>query len=111
MSSNMIKCVSILVVSITALFMNSCASAPSSPERISGFAMESVEKRAPFDMECNEVSTQLLGDVTYPKQGMSEMNIGVIGCGKKASYLTICTQNGIGGFQWDCTPHLNSLKE
>jgi hypothetical protein len=107
MDSNVMKYASILIFSTSAIFISSCAT----KGKIAASAMEAVEKRAPFDMECEEVSTQLLGDVNVYNENLAEMNIGVTGCGKKASYVTRCTPGGWIGEKVDCTPHLNTLKE
>ena len=98
---------SILIVSLTAIFMSSCAT----KGKVAATAMETVEKRAAFDMDCDEVNTQLLGDVSIYNENLAEVNIGATGCGKKASYVTICTPGGIMGYTIDCTARLNSLKE
>ncbi|MDR3012678.1 MAG: hypothetical protein LBU70_05635 [Chitinispirillales bacterium] len=70
-------------------------------------AIEVTEGRAPFDMECDDVTSQLLGDATYPGTDILEVNIGVTGCGRRASYFTRCTLGNLGAIV--CTPHLNSI--
>ncbi|MDR2727585.1 MAG: hypothetical protein LBB56_00510 [Chitinispirillales bacterium] len=100
----MIRKVLIFAVVVIAMFMNSCATTG----QIATKAIKVTEGRAPFDMGCDEVSGQLLGDVTYPVPNMAEMNIGVTGCGgKKASYMTRCSPGNWGSIV--CTPHLNSI--
>jgi len=105
MRINMMKPVSILAASIIAIFISGCA-APSE-----GFALEAAEKRAPFDMECDEVNSQLLGDVVPIRDGLTQMDIGVTGCGKKASYKTTCQRGGFAGEKWHCSPTLNSINK
>jgi hypothetical protein len=93
--------------SLAMIFTNGCAS----KGKIAASAMESAEKRAPFDMECDEVTSQVLGDVNVYNEQLAEVNVGVTGCDKKASYVVRCTPGGFAGEKVDCTPNLNSLKE
>jgi hypothetical protein len=108
MSNNMIMRTQILIVGISAIFMSGCAGGKG---KVAASAMEAVEKRALFDMDCEEVSTQPLGDVSVYNNQFAEVSIGATGCGKKASYITRCTPGGWIGEKLDCTPHLNSLTE
>jgi hypothetical protein len=94
-------------VSLAMIFTNGCAT----KGKIAASAMEVAEKRAPFDMECDEVTSQVLGDVNVYHEQLAEVNVGVIGCNKKASYVVRCTPGGWAGEKVDCTPNLNSIKE
>jgi ABC-type transport system involved in cytochrome bd biosynthesis fused ATPase/permease subunit len=101
---------SIVVVSVIAIFISSCAPPK---EKITENAIEAVEKRASFDMECDEVSSQSLSGVNLydnaPGSVIAETIIGVTGCGKKSSYKTTCIN--IYQKKMDCVPVLNSIKD
>jgi hypothetical protein len=98
-------------VSIVAVFIFGCAMG-ASKEKIIKTAIGSVEERAGFDMECEEINSKLLGDMKT-EMGVMEMNIGVSGCDRKATYYTKClpTYNSIGAPTGEvaCTPILNNI--
>jgi hypothetical protein len=94
-----------IVFGIVAVFIFGCGA---SKAQILKKATETVMERAAFDMECEEISTKLFGDVTIQSELMAEMNIGASGCGKRATYITRCSPASMGGGV-ACTPHLNSI--
>jgi hypothetical protein len=72
-------------------------------------AIRSVEARTAFDIDCEEVSSSLLGDINYilPSNAtLATMNIGVNGCNKKAVYFAECV---LKGSKSTCTPRLNTI--
>jgi hypothetical protein len=93
------------MVSIVAILIVGCAAFPNDKRHLEA-AIRSVEKRTAFDMDCEEVSSNLLGDITRLGQQMTSMSIGVIGCNKKATYYTECVNNIA---KLTCTPTLNTI--
>lgn len=107
------KRIVIFAVSAIAVFMGGCAAPHYNMER----AMETVRERASFDMGCDRVSSQLLGDVVrhdvsnpsldgefHHSYTIREMIIGVTGCGKRASYFVRCRGQ-------QCTSRLDAVSE
>ncbi len=68
-------------------------------------ARAAVQQRAGFDLGCDAFELVRLSPVGRLGQQMTTHAIGVLGCGKKASYYVECVSN------WgdiSCTPQLNS---
>lgn len=68
-------------------------------------AKASTMERVKFDLDCDDVSLQRLGDVTRLGQQMTSMTLGARGCGQKATYYVECVSN------WGditCTPQMNT---
>jgi hypothetical protein len=105
---NTMKRMLILMASAVTVLLIGCASSFPSDQLHKEKAIEGIEKRAEFDMDCKDVISTLLGDITRLGQQMTSMSIGVSGCDKKATYYTECVSN------WGkitCTPRLNSISK
>ncbi|MCK9183487.1 MAG: hypothetical protein M0P13_11515 [Fibrobacteraceae bacterium] len=95
-----------LSLAMAFIFMG-CAGTFPNDQAHEAQAEKSIEKRVKFDLDCQDVSMSLISDVTRLGQQMTSMNIGVKGCGKKASYYVECVSN------WGkitCSPRMNSIQ-
>jgi hypothetical protein len=113
----MMRYLAILAVSVVAVSMSGCAALMQYQTPLIERATKVTEEQASFDMGCDELSSRLLGDITYSGISVSdgdshrtndiaELSIGITGCGKRASYFIRCTN--LGG--WRCVPRLNTIQ-
>jgi hypothetical protein len=98
-----------ILILIASVIMIGCATTNPYDKMHLEAAIKSVEARTAFDMDCEEVSSNLLGDITYiTGTEIATMNIGVTGCNKKVIYYTECAYNAPKS---KCTPRLNTISE
>jgi len=86
-------------------------------DKITAKAVEVSVERATFDIGCDNVVGKALGDIVQQKvykdgvtKGYAELNIGIIGCDKRVSYLVACTFSD-KATSISCSPRLNSVAE
>jgi len=65
-----------------------------------GASMQNLRRRAAFDLGCDTVQVQNLGDDAY----------GVSGCGKRATYIESCEVDAFGS-PTSCSWVLNALPQ
>lgn len=61
-------------------------------QQYEGAALSTAQRRAAFEMNCTQVTPQILSEKTVDglRVQLAEYTIGVRGCGKQAVYLTYC---------------------
>ena len=94
-----------ILAALAALLAAGCASGPPLIDVMQPEAMSTATRRAQFELNCPAgVSTELISRETIPPisinfgQERAEYTIGVSGCGKRASYVVICSQYTQGCF-------------
>jgi hypothetical protein len=94
-----------VLATLVAMLVTGCASGPPLIDVMQPEAMSTATRRAQFDLNCPAgVTATLLSRETIPPisvnfgQERAEYTIGVAGCGKRASYVVICSQFTQGCF-------------
>jgi hypothetical protein len=92
------------LVLFAALIAAGCASGPPFIDQMQPEAVSMAQRRGQFEMNCPAATAQLLSRETiqplvqfsYRFAGTvrAEYNVGVAGCGKRATYVVICPENG-----------------
>lgn len=88
----------------SALLMSGCASGPPFIEVMQPEALSMATRRAQFEMNCPSVTATVLSQETLEPISFrfgvvrAEYTIGAAGCGKRATYVVMCPQNGSGCF-------------
>lgn len=93
---------SVLAISV-ALLAAGCASGPPFIDAMQPEALSMAARRAQFELDCPGATSEILSRETveplvFAGPLRSEYTIGVAGCGKRASYIVICTQNSMNCF-------------
>lgn len=87
-----------------ALLLAGCASGPPFIDVVQPEAVNMAARRAQFEMNCPNVTTTMLSRETLEPISFrfgvlrAEYTIGAAGCGKRATYVVICPDNGSGCF-------------
>ena len=84
---------------VVGLIASGCASGPPFIDQMQPEAVSMAVRRAQFEMNCPAATGEVLSRENVQPVFMSgplraEYTIGVAGCGRRATYLVICTQNG-----------------
>jgi hypothetical protein len=95
-------------LSLAALLaMTGCASGPPFIDQMQPEAVSMATRRAQFEMNCPAATSQVLSretiqpavqTVRYTGVTRAEYTIGAEGCGKRATYVVMCPDNGSGCF-------------
>ena len=92
-----------LSVMLAALAMAGCASGPPFIEAAQPQAIQTAQRRAQFEWNCEAATRQVLSQemMTSPLQytrfappERAEYTVGVAGCGQRQTYLVVCTDGG-----------------
>lgn len=89
---------------LSAAFLSGCASGPPFIDVAQPEAMEVASRRAKFELNCPNVSTQVISREDVQPISIrfgvdrAEYTIGADGCGRRATYVVICPDNGSGCF-------------
>jgi hypothetical protein len=88
----------------TALLLAAgCASGPPFIDSMQPEALSVAARRGQFEMDCPAAKAELLSRETVQPLSFrfgverAEYTIGVEGCGKRASYIVVCPDNGYSG--------------
>lgn len=86
-----------------------CATPEQQLEQSQDQAIQSVMERARFDMNCPEakgtvLSQKIVNPVFFRGVQRMEYTIGVTGCNKRQTYVSICPEDGTGCFAADDQP-------
>ncbi len=87
-----------------ALALAGCASGPPFIDAMQPEAVNMATRRAQFEMNCPNVTATVLSRETLEPVSFrfgvlrAEYTIGAAGCGKRATYVVICPDNGSGCF-------------
>ena len=99
----MTKAVSTLAAALT-LMMTGCASGPPFIDAAQPEALAMAQRRAQFEMNCPDATVTVLSRETLQPVSFrfgvvrAEYTIGAAGCGKRATYVVMCPQDGPGCF-------------
>ena len=89
---------------LAALLLPACAAGPPFIDAIQPEAISLATRRAQVELNCPAVTAELISrEMTRPvsmdwSPEDAEFTVGVAGCGKRASYVVICSQNTQGCF-------------
>jgi hypothetical protein len=92
---------------VVGLMGSGCASGPPFIDQMQPEAVSMAVRRAQFEMNCPAATGQVISRETiqplvqtfrYTGVTRAEYTIGVAGCGKRATYIVICPDNGSGCF-------------
>jgi hypothetical protein len=93
-----------LVLSALACFITaSCASGPPFIDKAQPQAVSMALRRGQFEMNCPAATASVLSreeiqplanNIRFQGTVRAEYTVGVAGCGKQASYVVICPENG-----------------
>ena len=83
---------------LAALIVAGCASGPPFIDSMQPEAMSMATRRAQFELNCPTATREMLSRETVQPLVWSgpmraEYTIGVAGCGQRATYIVICSQN------------------
>lgn len=86
-----------------ALLAAGCASGPPFIDTMQPEALSMATRRAQFELNCPGATGQILSRETveplvFAGPLRAEYTIGVAGCGKQATYVVICSENGMNCF-------------
>ena len=87
-----------------AVVLSGCASGPPFIDAMQPEAVNMATRRAQFEMNCPNVTTTVLSRETLEPVSFrfgvlrAEYTIGAAGCGKRATYVVMCPDNGSGCF-------------
>lgn len=89
----------VLALAVAALAAG-CASGPPFIDQAQGEAMTVAQRRGAFELNCPAATPQLLSRETLQPISFrfgierAEYTIGVSGCGKRATYVVLCPDQG-----------------
>lgn len=86
-----------------AMLATGCASGPPFIDAMQPEALSMATRRAQFELNCPAATSQMLSRETveplvFAGPLRAEYTIGVAGCGQRATYIVICSQNGSNCF-------------
>lgn len=87
-----------------AVVLSGCASGPPFIDAMQPEAVNMATRRAQFEMNCPNVTATVLSRETLEPVSFrfgvlrAEYTIGAAGCGKRATYVVMCPDNGSGCF-------------
>ena len=93
--------VSILAVTPVSIAAGCASPGPPFIDQMQPEAESMAVRRAQFEMNCPTATSQVISRETiqplsYVGVPRAESTVGVSGCGKRATYVVICPQNGSG---------------
>jgi hypothetical protein len=94
---------SLLALSVT-LLASGCASGPPFIDVMQPEALSMATRRAQFEMNCPSATASVISRETLEPISFrfgvvrAEYTMGATGCGKRATYVVMCPQNGSGCF-------------
>ena len=93
------------ILALLALALSAgCASGPPLVDVMQPEAVGTAMRRAQFELSCNAISNEVISRETIPPLSVNfgqervEYTIGVSGCGKRATYVVMCSQFTQGCF-------------
>ena len=87
-----------------AVVLSGCASGPPFIDAMQPETVNMATRRAQFEMNCPNVTATVLSRETLEPVSFrfgvlrAEYTIGAAGCGKRATYVVMCPDNGSGCF-------------
>ncbi len=96
-----------VVAAMAAVIASGCASGPPFIEVAQPMAMQTAQRRAQFEFNCQAVNAQILPQenvqspleyTRFAPPPRVEYTVGVSGCGQRQTYLVICTEGSGGCF-------------
>ena len=86
-----------------ALLATGCASGPPFIDAMQPEAMSMATRRAQFELNCPSATAEMLSRETveplvFAGPLRAEYTIGVAGCGQRATYIVMCSQNNFNCF-------------
>jgi hypothetical protein len=96
-----------IISAAVGLFAAGCASGPPFIDQMQPEAMSMAVRRGQFELACPAATGEVLSRETvqplvqtfrYTGVTRAEYTIGVAGCGKRATYVVICPDNGSSCF-------------
>ncbi|PTR10180.1 hypothetical protein C8R32_102269 [Nitrosospira sp. Nsp5] len=95
---------SLLLAGVVALIASGCASGPPLIDSMQPEAVSMAARRAQFEMNCPAANAEVISRETIQPVSVRwgvervEYTIGVAGCGQRATYVVICSQNNSSCF-------------
>jgi len=92
-----------MLIGVVASVAAGCASGPPFIDQIQPEAVNMAVRRAQFEMNCQNVTSEVVSRETlqplvqtfvYTGVSRAEYTVGVSGCGQRALYVVICPDNG-----------------
>lgn len=87
---------------VIPLLLAGCASGPHFIDKMQPTALDMAQRRGAFELDCKAATASLLSSETVQPVSIrlgyerAEYTVGVSGCGKRATYVVICPDNGSG---------------
>jgi hypothetical protein len=86
------------LVPILVLCAAGCASGPSLIDRMQPVAIAKAERRAQFDLDCPNATSQVLNreeiqPLLFGGPQRAQYTIGVSGCGRRMTIVVLCSDN------------------
>ena len=98
---------STILVAVGGLLAAGCASGPPYIDQIQPEAVSMAVRRAQFEMNCPSATGQVISrtqiqpivqTIRFSGPVRDEFTVGVSGCGKRATYIVICPEDGSSCF-------------
>ncbi|MFO1413860.1 MAG: hypothetical protein U1F10_08135 [Burkholderiales bacterium] len=95
----------LVLAALGAIALGGCASGPPFIDQIQPEAVNQATRRGQFELNCPAATGEVISRETlqpvvqtfrYSGTERAEYTVGVRGCGKEATYVVICPDNGSG---------------
>jgi len=96
-----------IIAAAVGIFATGCASGPPLIDQMQPEAVSMAVRRGQFELNCptatgevisREQVQPLVQTFAYTGPTRDEYTVGVSGCGRRATYIVICPENGSGCF-------------